>query len=72
MPHDLRGNVVEIGQTVTVEFVVTAVHAGDDYCNVSLETALPMFPGSAKMPLTLNTKQVEVVQSASWRKEKTA
>jgi len=64
MPHDKNGKLVENGARVRVDFIVTNVYQteGDGYCNASLETVEPMFPGQHKTSLTVNTKQVEVVE----------
>ncbi len=59
MPHDKNENHLQPGDQVIIRATVTAVHAGDEYCNVSLETDEPMFPGDHKTPITLNAKQLE-------------
>jgi len=59
MPHDKNGNQLKPGDQVIVRATVSDVHAGEEYCNVNLETDEPMFPGDHKTPITLNTKQVE-------------
>ena len=64
MPHDKNGKLVEKGATVNVSFKVVDVYTGDDYCNASLETVEPMFPGDHKTGLTINTKQCEVADGA--------
>lgn len=58
MPHDLTGRELQVGDTVWVPAKVTRIHAGEDYCNLSLETTEPMFPGNDKSALTLNARQV--------------
>jgi hypothetical protein len=40
------------------------VSTGEEYCNVNLETVEPMFPGEYKSAITLNAKQVELVEKA--------
>lgn len=67
MPHDKNGKVVEVGQVVKIDFKVTAVQRGEDYCNVTLETLDRMYPGDHKSSFTANAKQVEVVTGADWR-----
>ena len=59
MPHDKNGNVLAAGDEVIVRAKVTQVHTGEEYCNLTVETVEPMFPGDVKSTLTLNTKQVE-------------
>lgn len=62
MPHDKNGTLVNVGAKVRVDFTVTQVYQGDDnYCNASLETVEPMFPGEHKTALTINTRQCEVI-----------
>jgi len=58
MPHDAAGNLIQKGDLVKVTFVVKDVYASDEYCNCSLETVAPMYPGEHKTALTVNTKQV--------------
>ncbi len=64
MPHDAKGREVKPGDTVTVTFTVKEVYAGNEYCNASLETVLPMFPADYNTQLTINTKQCELVELA--------
>lgn len=58
MPHDLKGNLLAVGDIVLVPARVKDLYQGDEYCNVTLETTEPMFPGTVKSGLTLNAKQV--------------
>jgi hypothetical protein len=60
MPHDKHGNKLNSGDIVIVRFTVKDVYDGTDYCNLSLETVDPMYPGENKTALTLNTQQVEL------------
>lgn len=59
MPHDKNGNQLSPGDNVIVRATVVRVDAGEDYCNIQLETVEPMFPGEHKSAITLNAKQVE-------------
>lgn len=61
MPHDKNGQVIKVGDRVTVECEVKSITAGEEYCNLSAETVEPMFPGTTKTGLTLNAKQVVLV-----------
>jgi hypothetical protein len=61
MPHDKNGVLLAVGDEVIVRAKVTQVHTGTEYCNLTLETVEPMFPGKDKNTITLNTKQVERV-----------
>jgi len=60
MPHDANGNVIKNGDRVKVAFIVKEVYQGEEYCNCSLETVHPMYPGEHKTALTVNTRQVEL------------
>lgn len=62
MPHDAKGQPIEVGDIVTVRCRVTTVQIGEDYCNLSLVTCAPMHPSPEPSALSLNAKQVEVVE----------
>jgi len=59
MPHDKNGQQLSVGDDVLIRATVTNVSAGEEYCNVNLETVEPMFPGEHKTPIVLNARQVE-------------
>ena len=58
MPHDKNGQVLEVGDRVTVLCEVKTIYLTEEFCNVGLETVEPMFPGEHKSGVTLNAKQV--------------
>lgn len=58
MPHDLKGNLVQVGDKVLIPATVTAVQVGEEYCNLSVEYDYPMPSYTTKMHGTFNTKQV--------------
>jgi hypothetical protein len=58
MPHDVNGNELEVGDAVWVRCRVTAIQTGDEYCNCTLETVEPMYPGTHHTVLSLNARQV--------------
>jgi hypothetical protein len=59
MPHDKNGNLLVKGDRVSLECVVKEVTSqGEEYCNVTLETVEPMYPGTHKTVVTANAKQV--------------
>jgi hypothetical protein len=58
MPHDKNGLPVRIGDLVNVPCTVKDVQPGLEYCNLTLETVEPMFPGKEKSSICLNAKQV--------------
>lgn len=57
MPHDTNGNKLSVGDLVYVPCVVKAVDATEEYCNVTLETAEPMYPSVYPSTIVLNSKQ---------------
>lgn len=58
MPHDKNGELLKVGDKVTVECEITAVQTGEEYCNLSVKTVEPMHPSKDSTSLTLNAKQV--------------
>lgn len=58
MPHDKNNKVLNIGDKVMIEAVVTQVNMGEEFCNATMETVEPMYPGTYKTVITLNAKQV--------------
>lgn len=62
MPHDANGQTLKAGDRVTMEFEVTEVTELDNYCNISLESVLPIYPGTGKTALhAVNSRQVILV-----------
>lgn len=57
MPHLKGGQPAVVGQRVLIPATITAVHAGTDYCNMTVETDEPMHPGNTKTTISLNTGQ---------------
>jgi hypothetical protein len=57
MPHDKRGEELKVGDTVMVPCRVKAIHLTEEYCNVDLETKLPMPPLDSVQTFTLNSRQ---------------
>lgn len=61
MPHDKHGKLIEVGDEVVLRGKVTQVSAGEEYCNVTIETA-PMFPHTELGIMSaINTRQLELV-----------
>jgi hypothetical protein len=65
MPHDKNGQVLNEGDLVSVSARVKSISTGEEYCNVMLETVEPMYPGDSSIVLSLNAKQVELVERPS-------
>lgn len=63
MPHDVNGTKLEVGDEVIVRCKVTAISAGEEYCNVTLTTDEPMKPSGTPYSIALNAGQVERVPS---------
>ena len=57
MPHDNRGEELQVGDTVMVPCHVKAIHLTEEYCNVDLETKIGMYPDQSTVRLTLNSRQ---------------
>jgi hypothetical protein len=59
MPHDRDGNLLEIGDFVYIPCIVKSISLTEDYCNLTLETTIPMPPENKYTnTYTLNTKQI--------------
>lgn len=64
MPHDSQGKPLSKGDVATVTFEVTAVHAGEEGCNVSLVSVRPAAYGESYLPmLSCNAKLVTKVDA---------
>ena len=61
MPHDSNGKLLSIGDRVLIEARVESITASEDYCNCTVVTVLPMPPYTNGMAVTLNTKQVRLI-----------
>lgn len=61
MPHDRSGNVLEVGDKISIGATVKSITTGEEYCNVTVETDEAMFPGTYKTAITLNAKQVDKI-----------
>lgn len=60
--HDKNGKLLAVGDRVKVDCVISNTSSTDDYCNITLLTVEPMYPGNDKSCITLNAKQVEKVE----------
>lgn len=58
MPHDRDGRLLSVGDTVNVPCRIKEIHNTEEYCNVTLETSQPMYPGNDRSSVVLNAKQV--------------
>lgn len=70
MSHDKNGTLIQPGDTVTVECKVLSVTADQDFCNLNLESVLPMPGNGIKTAISaINAKQVLLVSKASAAEE---
>jgi len=61
MPHDSKGNLLQVGDKINIPATVISIQPGEEYCNLSVEYDISMPPYENKMSGTFNTKQVEKV-----------
>jgi hypothetical protein len=59
MPYDLKGNLLQVGDIVSIPCKVKLVTIREEYCNVELETTQVMYPGENRSTFILNSRQVE-------------
>ena len=59
MPHDFKGNELQVGDIVNIPCKVKAIHLTEEYCNVDLETCYRIWPTDNPMAITLNSRQTE-------------
>jgi hypothetical protein len=62
MPHDAKGRELKVGDKVLVPAVVTSIAAGEDYCNLTVQTERPMKPSDQPTMITFNASQVDKVE----------
>lgn len=59
MPHDNKGNKLDVGDVVNVPCKVKVIQLTEEYCNLTLETVHKMYPSDSPYSISLNAKQVE-------------
>ena len=59
MPHDKNGVLLQPGDLVSLPCLVRDVSPGEEFCNVTLVSQEPMFPGDQLTTIVVNTKQVK-------------
>ena len=42
--HDLNGTPLKVGDRIKIEYVITSVSPGPDYCNISAQSLHPRKP----------------------------
>lgn len=60
--HDKNGKPLKEGDLVSVLFKIRSVSADQDYCNITIDTVEVMPGDGTTSCLTLNAKQVELVE----------
>lgn len=59
MPHDAKGNLLQVGDKVLIPGTIKSITTSEDYCNCSVELDYPMPPYTDKIVFSaINTKQV--------------
>lgn len=63
--HDMNGTKLDVGDKVTMEFTVTSISSGVEFCNCQLKSTLTM-PGNDSHSEygAVNTKQVLLIKKA--------
>lgn len=64
MPHDLNNNELKPGDIVSMRFKVIQVTTAETFCNLTLESELPMTPrGIDRLTLSqVNSRQLQRVE----------
>ncbi len=65
MPHDINNQPMKVGDRVTIEFEVIAIHEGEEYCNCQLQSVEPMPPYKNEFIklYSVNTHQTKLIRS---------
>ena len=63
--HDANGTPLKVGDVVMIPAVVTQLHAGENYCNVSVETVFGRRPDGLKENLSAINTGVLVLHQKS-------
>lgn len=63
MPHDIKGNLLQVGDKVMIPAVVKAIQSENDRCNCTLDSEYIMPGWNTPNTFTLNTTQVEKVST---------
>jgi hypothetical protein len=62
MPHDRDGKILNVGDRINIPCNIKSITTSEELCNVTVETAQPMFPETYRTTLVLNSKQVVKVE----------
>jgi hypothetical protein len=58
MPHDRDGELLKVGDEVNIPCRVKEIQMTEEFCNCTLESNQPMYPGNNRSSFVVNTKQV--------------
>ena len=61
MPHDKNGQLVQVGDFVSVTFEVKEIHMPEDYCNTTLVIPGQHGPHNVVSTVVINAKQIKVL-----------
>lgn len=61
MPHSKSGKVLEVGDRVVIECTVKSICAGEEFCNITLESVEGRKPDGFKETITLNAAVIEKI-----------
>jgi len=63
MPHDVKGNLLKVGDEVLLRAVVEEISTGIEFCNCKIKTFYPMYPSDKHDSFSaINTRQLEKVE----------
>jgi hypothetical protein len=62
--HDRNGTALKIGDTVSIEYVITSVSPGPDFCNISAQSVEGRRPDGYKESFSGNSAVAVLQRSA--------
>lgn len=58
MPHDFKGNLLNVGDNVIFVGKISQITMCDEYCNIQVDSTLPAKPAGAMATFWFNANQV--------------
>lgn len=59
MPHDKNGELLQVGDRVTLELEIQEIAMTEDYCNMKVKTVEPFYPDTNRFDSQwVNAKQL--------------
>lgn len=71
MPHDKNGQLLEVGDIVSIECVVKELNTGEDFCNARFETTAGRRPDGSKQVFSAVNTAICVKQAVTSADEPT-